>query len=168
MGMPSRTVLASVILLCVFLLAGCQSSPASREPVPPMPSAPEAGTPIARYPDLTGTWTAVIRAIYTGEGPLPLGVASQDPTVDFLRLEIVIDVQQDQMFYGTIKSAEQEERFAGAIRENGREAIYITRSGRGHLWFDPEHPDVIEVCGGRGNPDTLMAVCGRIERLPPE
>ncbi len=56
------------LLGVALALTACQAPPPSGEPLSPLPSAPAAGAPIPAYPDLRGTWTAVVRVIYAGGG----------------------------------------------------------------------------------------------------
>ena len=81
------------------------------------------------------------------------------------KLSIIFCFNFRIFFYGFISSLADRQPVAGAFRDE-RHAIYVTRAGRGDLWLDPLNPDVIEVCGGRGNSETLMATCGRMKRSP--
>jgi len=160
-----RTLAWFLVPTLALLGVACQAPPATGDPVPPPPAVGEGGEVIPSYPDLEGAWTAVMQAIFTGQGPHTLGSATDGPQLDYLRLTINIDVQDGRLFWGRISSVAAEEPVAGSIREGGRKAIYITRSGRGEMWLDPATPDQIEVCGGRGNAETMMALCGRLERV---
>ncbi len=153
------------ILLTLVASLACQSPPETGAPLPPLASAPGDGEVIPAYPDIRGTWSAVLRGIRGGDAAA-LPESGDEIQLDYLRLTIEVDVQDGQLFYGTIHNGQQEQSFAGSFREGGREALYITREGRGQLWLDPATPDTIEICGGRGNPSLLLAVCGRMTREP--
>lgn len=126
------------------------------------PSADATG-----IPDLTGIWTARLRSIYRGVGPLGLGI-SEGADIDYLRLTIDIEIQDGRLFYGTIRSQTQGDETGqsneifGAIRSDGKRAIYITREGRGEMTFMSD--DEIEVCGGRGDADVMLAFCSPLRR----
>lgn len=118
-------------------------------------------------PDLTGVWTARLRSIYQGVGPLGLGV-SEGADIDYLRLTINVEIQDKRVFYGTIWSvapdgaeAPSQEIF-GAIHSSGETAVYLTRAGRGMMYISS--PDEIEVCGGRGDEQVMLAFCGPLHR----
>ncbi len=118
-------------------------------------------------PDLTGQWTARLRSIYQGIGPLGLG-QSEGADIDYLRLVIDVEIQDKRVFYGTIRSsaagtenAPAQEIF-GAIHSSGEMAVYVTRAGRGIMYINS--PDEIEVCGGRGDEGVMLAFCGPLHR----
>ena len=156
--------IAGLVVGVVTLSLSCQGSGPNGRPIPPAPAAASGGDVIPNYPDLRGTWTAVLQSIYTGKGPHTLDPAGDAPLMDYLRLTIIIDVQTGRLFSGTIRSAAEEEPVVGAFRDGGRQALYITRTGRGQMWFDPVQPGVVEICGGRGTQETLLALCGQLER----
>ena len=145
------------------VLLACQTqAPAS---VSPAALAPETLEVV--IPDLTGAWTARLRSIYRGVGALGLG-SSEGADIDYLRLTVDIEIQDGHLFYGTIRSqaagaedAPAQEVF-GAIRSDGKTAIYVTSTGRGTMYFNSD--DEIEVCGGRGDAEVMLAFCSPLRR----
>ncbi len=150
------------------LLLACQTLVPPPSADPPAALAEEVLEPAtAVIPDLTGTWSARLRSIYRGVGALGLG-ASEGADIDYLRLTIDIEIQDGRLFYGTFHSqapgaedAPPQEIF-GAIRSNGETAIYVTAAGRGTMYFGSG--EEIEVCGGRGDADVMLAFCSRMRR----
>lgn len=125
------------------------------------------GEPAASYPDLRGTWTTEVRAIYSGEeGPHDFPVSEQPINVASLRFRIEIEFQDGALFYGTVKSTGEAERLFGAIRSDGKEAVYTTPLGRGVMYV--RSPDEIESCATRGTPRSLLATCNIMTRTPAE
>ena len=130
-------------------------------------AAPREGQSAASYPDLRGTWTTVVRAIYSGEeGPHDFPVSEQPINVASLRFRIEIEFQDGALFYGTVKSTGEAERLFGAIRSDGKEAVYTTPLGRGVMYL--HSPDEIESCATRGTPRSLLATCNILTRTPTE
>jgi hypothetical protein len=135
---------------CAALLLACQTSPSPPEPT---------------YPDLTGTWTTDVRAIYSGEeGPHAFPVEDQPINVARLHFEVEIEFQDGPLFYGTARSTGEAERLFGAIRSDGREAVYTTSLGRGVFYM--RGPDEMESCATRGTPSSLLATCNILRREP--
>lgn len=134
---------------CAALLLACQSG-APPEPV---------------YPDLRGTWTTEVRAVYSGEeGPHSFPVKDQPINVAHLRFTVEIEFQDGPLFYGSVKSTGEPERLFGAIRSDGREAVYTTPLGRGVFYL--RDADEMESCATRGTPRSMLATCNILRREP--
>jgi len=130
-------------------------------------AACDRSAPTSSFPDLRGTWTTVVRAIYSGEeGPHDFPVSEQPINVASLRFTIEIEFQEGALFYGTVKSTGESERLFGAIRSDGKEAVYTTSLGHGVLYL--RSPDEIESCATRGTPRSLLATCNILTRAPTE
>ena len=156
----------SALIAFPFLLA-CQTPAAPTGP--PAALAEEELASDARIPDLTGTWTARLRSIYRGVGELPGGLgATEGADIDYLRLTVEIEVQDGRLFYGTIRSqapgaeADEPDEVFGAIRSDGKTAVYVTAEGRGTMYFNSG--EEIEVCGGRGSEEVMLAFCSALKR----
>ena len=175
--MPNQHCRLVPLLAGLLLAAACQTAqvaPVSEAGPPAQLAAGEMATEgvdtfndASGIPDLTGVWTARLRSIYKGVGPLGLGTA-EGAEIDYLRLTIDVEIQDRRVFYGTIRSiapggeeAPPEEIF-GAIHSNGETALYLTRAGRGVMYINSA--DDIEVCGGRGDKDVMLAFCGPLHR----
>jgi hypothetical protein len=134
---------------CTALLLACQTG------APPEPT----------YPDLRGTWTTEVRAIYSGEeGPHDFPVKDQPINVATLHFTVQIEFQDGPLFYGTSESSGEPERLFGAIRSDGREAVYTTPLGQGVFYL--RAPDEIESCATRGTPRSMLATCNLLRREP--
>ena len=162
--------IAPVILsLCLWVTLGCQTARTAPADAPPVAAASPvyelAGEEFeTRVRDLTGTWTANIRAIYRGESAsLPLG--SEGADIGYLRVTVNVEIQDGRVFYGTFHagdaSAQTQEVF-GAIRSDGELAHYVTANGRGVMYFRSD--DALEICGGQGGDDFMLAYCSPLLR----
>ncbi len=169
----SNRLLRFVLLFAGLTLAtACQTPqvvPVS-EASPPAQMAAEVSDEFdddSGIPNLTGIWTARLRSIYQGVGPLGLGI-SEGADIDYLRLTIDVEIQDQRVFYGTIRSVAPDgaeapaQEIFGAIHSSGETAIYLTRAGRGVMSINS--PDEIEVCGGRGDEQVMLAFCGPLRR----
>jgi hypothetical protein len=155
--------MSRTIWLAVPFLLACQSAPA------PAPSAAPAGGEAAAgeavYPDLRGSWTTTVRAIYSGsEGPHDFGAQPQPINVASLRFTVTIEFQDGALFYGTVQSTGEAERLFGAIRSDGKEAVYTTSLGQGTFYF--RSADEMESCSTRGTYRSLLATCNVLHREP--
>lgn len=147
--------------LSVCCLLACQTPP-EETPVPAARVLPPIEAP---YPDLRGRWTTVVKAIYSGdEGPHDFPVRTQPINVASLHFAIEIEFQDGPLFYGTVKSTGEVERMLGAIRSDGREAVYTTSLGHGV--FRIRSADEMESCATRGTPRSLLATCNVLKREP--
>lgn len=172
--MPTKL---AFLLSALTIAIACQSPPTVGADAPgPARLAGDNVAPndedAADVPDLSGLWTARLRSIYKGIGPLGLG-SSAGADIDYLTLEIDVEIQSERVFYGTIRSVTRDgeqapsEEIFGAIHSSGETAVYITRQGRGIMYLTS--PEEIEVCGGRGDTDVMLAFCGPLHRAdPPE
>lgn len=152
-------------LIAFLSLLGCQTPAATGEP--PAALAEEDMQSEVTIPDLTGTWSARLRSIYRGVGLGGQG-ASEGADIDYLRFTIEISVQDGRLFYGTSRSqaqgteADPPQEVFGAIRSDGKSAIYITSTGRGTIYFISA--EEMEVCGGRGSEEVMLAFCSLLQR----
>lgn len=178
--MPNQLCRLVLLLAGLLLGAACQTAqvaPVSEAGPPAQLAAGEMATggvdefdDESGIPDLTGVWTARLRSIYKGVGPLGLG-SSEGAEIDYLRLTVVVEIQDKRVFYGTIRSVAPggeetpPQEIFGAIHSNGETALYLTRAGRGVMHINS--PDEIEVCGGRGDEDVMLAFCGPLHRAEP-
>jgi len=171
---PSRLVLLFAALLLAAACQTAQVAPVSEAAPPARLAAGGMATEgvdefddASGIPDLTGVWTARLRSIYKGVGPLGLGT-SEGAEIDYLRLTVDVEIQDRRVFYGTIRSVAPDgeetpaQEIFGAIHSNGEMAVYLTRAGRGIMYI--QSPDEIEVCGGRGDENVMLAFCGPLHR----
>ena len=161
-----RSIRLSLLLGLSIHAGACQTATTTQSAPPAAQNANVVErTADDSVPDLTGEWSARLRSIYRGtvEG-LPAGEAGAD--IDYLRVTVQIEIQDGRLFYGHFRAgaadAPRQEVF-GAIRSDHSVATYVTAEGRGLMYLNS--PDEIEICGGRGDPDSMLAFCGPLRRV---
>jgi hypothetical protein len=151
-------------LIAILLLLACQTAPPSVSAAAKAIPIEDEATDLA-VPDLTGKWSASLRSIYRGEiGNLDGGASGAD--IGSLRVTVFIEIQDGRVFYGHFQTGGSEapkEEVFGAIRSDGSVASYITEGGRGLMFVNS--PDEIEICGGRGGSDVMLAFCSPLHRV---
>ncbi len=112
------------------------------------------------YPDMVGIWTGHLRTLSSGDQVAQGGavLAEVDATV-------TIEHQDGETFIGKVRFSnwgkdQPSVRLWGAIRSNGKEAIFIGDNGaRGPIWFIDDNS--YEFCNTNiTDTGTMSAYCG--------
>ena len=120
-----------------------------------------------QYPDMVGVWKGPIRTISSG-GSADSQVAKGGALIEEVNLKVTIDHQDGETFIGKVRLSNMTKDqpsipLWGAIRSDGKEAIYIGGNGaRGPLWFLDEN--TYEFCTTNIADGVMTAYCGIVTK----
>ena len=115
----------------------------------------------AEYPDMVGVWKGQLRTMSSGGGQ----VAQGGVVLEEVGATVTIEHQDEETFIGKVRLSnfgkdQPSVRLWGAIRSNGKEAVFLGSNGAGGpIWFLDENS--YEFCNTNLSDDGVMtAYCG--------
>jgi len=141
--------------LAVFVALGACTQPTANSNAAAGDNAAAPAT-AAAIPDMMGTWVGTSESIVTGMALHHAAQTGAEPLRDNVQFTYNITGQDGHRFWGTVKSAQVEERVTGVVTQDGKSIVAVDNDGeiRGNF----TGPDSIDFVYNHVGSSTVVAL----------
>ena len=140
--------------MAVFVALGACTQPAANSNAAGDNAAAPATA--AAIPNLLGTWVGTGESIVTGMALHHAAQTGPEPLRDNVQFTYNITGQDGHRFWGTVKSAQGEERITGVVTQDGKSIV--AQDNDGEIRGSITGPDTIDFVYNHGGSSTVVAL----------